>query len=409
MSGFDQLRRELAGATTRSAATGGERVEAGATAPFPGAPTPPRRAPRAPVRWRLPAAGALVLACGILAILAALPKEATRRMGPASVGLAAAAERSCARPAPRHAQSATCLNALGALADAWQVPGTGDVLYLRQWWGTSAMHMGPDGPNTARPGQPGFYMVRRGAEQELWVRPDGSGESLQHAEGPPTFPSPADREAWQRAGRPKLPDWGPSSGRDINLDSARHRWGAGEHTADLLPIGAIDEGAGGPVLLDARDPLAGFSTDPQRLAQQVRRFAWRQRIELSGEPRCALDLHDCEPGTRANIFSNEGTIAVALLRYPLTPRALRAAVLRMLAAQPGYRTIGAARDPRGRRGIAILLPRGSNDGQDVLLIDTVGARLIGVGMSADRTLRTTRWTTLLALETRRVPRVGVRP
>lgn len=353
------------------------------------------------------------LAVAALAIISLLPGGASERLpGGGDSGLAAAAERSCSAPATSRQASTACLNALGAVAGDWQVPGRGDVLYQRSWWSTSARHMGSGTANgNRRNSDAGSYMITRGAEKEVWVAPNGSGESLQLGEGPPQLPSAADRVAWIADGRPplELPGSGRATGSEIGLGQARLQWKAGDAPPDLFPVGEIRRPGGERALLRSGDPVKEFATDPVRLRAQVLDFAWRQRIELSGDDRCAKDLHDCTPGVRRNITSNFASVSVALLQYPPATRALRAAVLEMLAAEPGYRAMGAAADPRGRRGIAVLLPGQGADGQNVLLIDPQTARLTAIGASPNDTLGATRWQQLLNLQVERVERVGDRP
>ncbi|RZL29746.1 MAG: hypothetical protein EOP35_25015, partial [Rubrivivax sp.] len=311
---------------------------------------------RRSVRRPLLFACAAGLAVATLAVFTVLPDRAAERLpGGADLGLAAAAERSCSTPATSRSASAACLNALGAVAGDWQVPGHGNVLYQRSWWSTSARHMGPgteDGHG--RDGDPGFYMITRGAEKEVWLAPNGSGESLQLDEGAPQLPSAADRAAWIADGSPPLERPAPTqstagtsgaawdaeqraarqppgerrlTGAEISLGQARLRWKAGDAPPDLFPVGEIHGPNGERALLRTGDPVREFSSEPRRLRTQVLDFAWRQRIELSGDARCAKDLHDCLPGVRRNITSNFAYISLALLQYPATTRPLRAAVL----------------------------------------------------------------------------------
>ncbi len=239
MSGFEQLRQELRAATERQVRTTERPRSAPASA----------GRPRRTWRWQLVALSTAV-ASALVAVIAALPNEAGRTLGPASVGLARAAERECARVGGTPVRSSRCLSALGAVADAWQVPGRGDVLYVRRWWGTSALYVGRDGRPGARPDEPGAFMVQRGAEQEVWIRPDASGESLQHGESAPRLASPADRASWIAAGRPKVASSRPATGDDLAMQgpgSARQTWRTGEHAPELFPVGETNDSEGRPV------------------------------------------------------------------------------------------------------------------------------------------------------------------
>lgn len=368
-----------------------------------------RARPHRRMRWRPLLATSGGLAVAAVAVVALLPSGASDRLGratPLGVQLASAAQRECAAPADGAQQSSSCLTALGAVAGDWSPPGTGDVLYQRSWWSTSIRYLDGDGRPTARPDGPGVWGIARGAEQETWIAPDGSGETLQAGEGEAYLPSDADRAAWKAAGEPPLDKGaaGPVTGSDLtSTDGGRRVWGPGKAADALLGIG---ETTG---LLRGDDPLVAFSTDPTTLRSQVLDFAWRQRIELAGEPSCAKDLHDCSTATRRNVESAFGTVAVGVLAFPSTTKELRSAILRMLAEERGFETAGTTTDPRGRRGVAVLLPPGTNDGKDVLLIDVASARPIAQGMSRDRSLRTTRWTAMLNLEVSRVAEVGAQP
>jgi hypothetical protein len=376
----------------------------------PPPPPPSDRVRRRRSRWGFAgAAGALAVAAVVAVAL--LPDGASDTLDRATpVGLAsarAAAERACADPAGRDGSDG-CLRALSAVAGDWNPSGDGDVLYQRSWRFTSIRYLDRSGGSTPRRTGAGVWAVARGAYVDTWVAPDGSGRTEHLGEGAAYLPSAVDRSGWQAAGAPSLPglvDGRGATGEELSMGAPGGgvSWPAGQAAEHLLAIG---ETTG---LVAPGDPLKGLSTDPATLLGQLRDLAWRQRIEIAGEPACARDLHDCAAPVRKNIDSAFGSIAVGLLAYPGAPRALREALLTVLAGMPGYASMGATTLPDGRSGAAILLPPGANDGQDVLVLATGTARPIAEGASADRTLRTTRWAALYDLETARVGAVGDRP
>lgn len=372
------------------------------------------RAPRSRTRrsrWTFAGAAGGLAVVAVVAV-AVLPNGATDTLDRvAPVGLAAAqaaADRACAGPTRRAASTDRCLQALSVVAGDWNPPGTGKVLYQRSWHSSSIRFFDAAGKSTAGPKGPGVWGVARGAYLDSWVTPDGAGRTQQLGEGAAFLPSAADRAGWRAAGSPPLDGLRPNqraTGQELEAGApdGRRDWPAGQAGSHLLNIGETNG------LIDPANPLRGLSTDPATLYDQLRDLAWRQRIEIAGEPTCARDLSDCQAPVRKNIESAFGSIAVGFLTYPSTPRDLRESLLRMLASRPGHRTIGTTTHPDRRTGAAVLLPPGTNDGQDVLVIDTDTARPIGVGMSNDRTLRTTRWIRLLDLDTARVDAVGTRP
>jgi hypothetical protein len=377
------------------------------------APPPPATTDRVrPRRSRWGFAGAAgALAIAAVATVALLPDGASDTLDRAtSVGLAsarAAAERACAAPAGR-GRNDGCLQALSVVAGDWNPPGDGDVLYQRSWRSTSIRYLDRAGRGTHRRAGAGVWALARGAYVDSWVAPDGSGRTEHLGEGAAYLPSAADRRGWRAAGSPSLPgllDGRSATGEELSMGApgGGRSWPAGQAGEHLLAIGTT---AG---LVDPGDPLEGLSTDPVTLRGQLRELAWRQRVEIAGEPTCAKDLRDCQAPVRRNIDSAFGSIAVGLLAYPATPRALREALLAVLAGMPGYASMGTTTLPDGRSGAAVLLPPGANDGQDVLVLATATARPIAEGASADRTLQSTRWTALHDLRTARVGAVGDRP
>jgi hypothetical protein len=93
--------------------------------------------------------------------------------------------------------------------------------------------------------------------------------------------------------------------------------------------------------------------------------------------------------------------ALTFLRHPRTPADLRAALLRVLAAQPGARRLGDIKDSAGRTVAALELAQGR-----VVAFDPVASRLLATGFKVGDGVR---WTMTYALTTAGVPAIGDRP
>jgi antitoxin (DNA-binding transcriptional repressor) of toxin-antitoxin stability system len=69
------------------------------------------------------------------------------------------------------------------------------------------------------------YKLLEPITRQTWIGPDGSGRIAEAAQGPPTFPSPADKAKWLAAGSPAHPDslvnetFGPLGVSYFNLSS----------------------------------------------------------------------------------------------------------------------------------------------------------------------------------------------
>lgn len=147
---------------------------------------------------------------------------------------------------------------------------------------------------------------------ETWATPDGSGRRRTVALVP-GFVSPADREAWERAGRPSF---------------LAHGWERHVGTESFPPgsfAGSDSLGA----------DLADLPTDPEDLSR------W---------------LIDRVSGPAANRFPlsvRTLTLAAELLQNPFAPPQLRASLYEAEALVPGIEDLGPARDELGREGIAV--------------------------------------------------------
>jgi hypothetical protein len=388
----DRLREahaEVPAPDAASTARARARLDAAIDAPAP------RRLRALPVRRVLALAAALALAAVVAVAL--VP---TRVDGPAHVtpGPAVAVASACA--AGSSGSAGACLQARGAVAGAQHAPGRG-VRYLRNHWQHALAHFGPAGS-----GVPGDHVAKhrfdlvRWTSEELWLAADGSGRIAYGNDEPPVFPTSADRRAWRRSGSPDLSrlfppadNWGPKVTRFSAQEASSLLLGSGE-LYSALPKGR---------------PLADMPRDPADLRGYLMRIAWYQRTKLSGEGPCAQDLHDCSASTRRSIHAMFGSDILTLLRYPFTPPALRRSLFAVLSGLPGTRLLGPLRDPAGRRPVAIQVPKELGDGLDIVAFDPARAALIAVGASDAPRSAEIRWSTLYAVRSGVVGKVGERP
>jgi hypothetical protein len=354
-----------------------------------------RRGAALPVRRVLVIAAALAVAAVIAVAL--VP---TRVGGPAHVtpGPAPAVASACL--AGPSASAGSCLQALGAVAGAQRLPADG-VRYVRNHWLHALAHFGPAGS-----GVPANHVTKhrfdlvRWTSEELWLAADGSGRLAYGNDEPPVLPTSADRRAWLRSGSPDLArlfppadQWGPKVTRFSAHQADGFLLGSGE-LYSALPKG---------------HPLKDMPRDPSALRRYLMRTAWYQRTKISGEGPCAPDLHDCSAPTRRNIRSMFGSDILTLLRYPYTPPALRHSLFAVLSGLPRTRLLGPVRDPDGRRAVAIQIPKALGDGLDIVAFDPRRATLIAIGASDAPRSPEIRWSTLYAVRSAVVGKVGERP
>jgi hypothetical protein len=163
---------------------------------------------------------------------------------------------------------------------------------------------------------------------ERWIAADGSGRQRQLSLVP-WFVSPADREAWQAAGKPRF---------------LAH--GFRTHVSDeFLPAGSFYERQFGTEM------LTSMPSDPAELA------GWLQdRVD------------DAEFGGAGNGFPDSvKTIELVgdLLANPVATAAQRRSLVQAEALVPGVEDLGPARDEVGRSGTAIGA-RSANSGADTV-------------------------------------------
>lgn len=354
----------------------------------------PERRPR-PGRGGWRAALTVSLATAAAAVIALVGRP-DGRDGVAMLPSASAAV-ACASPGP----AASCTAALGRAAAADRALAAHKVFYRRNLFSERIAYIGRDGRPHARQDPAGFAIVGARPE-ELWLAADRSGRLSYGRPRPPMLPSRADHARWQAAGRPSLEALMPA-GVPGDLDAPR-TFTPEASNAVLLGVGELNR-----ALPPSGDPLRGLSVDPAELTRQLHHLAWFQRVRVSGDGPCAEDLHDCDAVVRRNIADLYATDITTLLRYPLASAALRRSLLIVMGQIPGTRRLGTLTDPAGRRGAAIRLPKGANDGIDIVIFDLRTGRLLANGTSADGTIAALRVVNLYDLQTAAVDRIGQRP
>jgi hypothetical protein len=354
---------------------------------------------RSPARVLVPAGVLAAVATLGIALQPASRPAPSQRSGDSKAAFRLAGAEARERCARRGA-AASCLQAVAAVAGL-EPPASGQVLYRRDRVVDAVQYRGPDGRPQASPTGEGTFAVALPADQELWLAPDGRARASRGEAGEPFLPSVADRRAWRAAGSPPIDDVPYVPAGEIGADPTRD-YRPEQVDALLLGSGSLNE------VLPA-DPFRSLSRDPAQLERTVLRMAWRQRVEIADEPRCAPDLSDCPRTTRRNILSQFGSDLTLLLRDPRTPADLREALWRVLARVDGVRLLGPLTDPLDRRGVALLLPDPVNDGSNVVLFDPAGARLLAQGRSEDGTLGRLRWQELNDVVRAKVAELGRRP
>jgi hypothetical protein len=180
---------------------------------------------------------------------------------------------------------------------------------------------------------------------ETWAAPDGSGRR-RTASFVPGFVSPADRAAWERAGKPPF---------------LAHGWGRHVGT-EVFPPGTFS--GIGPLGTE----LAALPTDPEDLS------GWL--LDRATEP----PVNGFPPQVRVL------TLAAELLQNPFASPELRAALYGAVALVPGIEDLGPARDQLGREGIAVGA-RSANSGAPTVYSLIVDPRTSEVLATEQKQLR----------------------
>ena len=194
-------------------------------------------------------------------------------------------------PGSTPSAAAQVLLATAGRAAAETAPAATGVHYSRSE--NLQMQEGPGGTH-------GRYSFLVNRVHEHWIAPDGSGRVRQTV-GEHTFPSDADRQRWELAGRPQLNMW--------NVDRS---YGPGE-MPDF--------------------ELTKLGTDPGALRKELLRRYGNDR------------------GDRVSLFVAIGD----LLRGTSATPALRSALYRLAADISGVELLGSTTDHRGRAGVAVAM------------------------------------------------------
>ncbi|GAA2431737.1 hypothetical protein GCM10010191_51990 [Actinomadura vinacea] len=186
------------------------------------------------------------------------------------------------------------------------------------------------------------YRVDSRQGGEIWA--ERNGKAIQaHREFADVPVTAEDKRRWQAAGspeKPRIPD--PDDANDYVM-------------LDMTPRGSQTPPAWYPSddryfgLTAAQ--IAKLPTEPRALEEALLNLegVWRA-VATSNKPEPLRALHGQD---RVRALSD---VTVTLLSTAPAPPAVRAAVFRMLAAQPGVKAEGKVTDPIGRTGTAVSLP-----------------------------------------------------
>ncbi|GGZ51695.1 hypothetical protein GCM10010387_52370 [Streptomyces inusitatus] len=308
---------------------------------LPGPPEAPGAAPRAAAavrrvspRWGI----GLVSAAAAAAVVATL-------MGPAGDG----------GPGPgasREAAPASGRDFLLAAAARQEADGgggtdaTGAFWYQKQRYGS--LHRVEGGS--------GGYTVDRRSDSEYWLARDADRRwSRYTAAG--TRPATADDErAWRRAGSPSSWDVANSFEKLTRDDTALITQDAPGGATDSMPMGDIEIAE-----------LRALPTDGKALRERL--------YELVDAD------YNAPPDTMRRLVAAKALqIAVGM---PATP-GLRAAAYRLLAAEPGVRSLGETEDRSGRPGDGVAIPHPEAGTEERIVLDKKTGAPLGTLTAATR-------------------------
>ena len=165
--------------------------------------------------------------------------------------------------------------------------------------------------------------------------------------------------------------WGPK----------RTDYGPGGFEAALLTAANLD------AVLPDSDRLSVIPREQRDLREFLVRAARKQRKDPQGRR------------------DTVATDALTFLRYPATPRDLRAALIGVLRDVGGVRDLGTITDAAGRSAPAFQLPP-DMEGGPVIAYDPATSRLLGVGIGSGDAIR---WNMTYAIERAGVAKIGDRP
>lgn len=257
-------------------------------------------------------------------------------LGVVAAGAAAAvAVAVTAQGSPQEPPSRVDLNkqaVLAAAAKAELMP-TGRYWYTDQIQGQSYM---------MRPKTGNYAIVGAHSETFQWAAAkQGGGEAFYGRDLPARPLTEQDEAAWRRAGSPAT----------FRVWSNDHYYTYGQKTTEW-EVDDPDPAGGGRYFVQGTGRSLTIA-EIQRLPADPAALAKMFYTPDRSRKNKAVRLRDQKMTPRVKL----GVTAALLENTPLPPK-VRAGLMRALAAQPGVRSLGAATDPLGRRGVALAADEG---------------------------------------------------
>ncbi|MFC5151253.1 CU044_5270 family protein [Streptomyces amakusaensis] len=237
-------------------------------------------------------------------------------------------------------------------ADGGGTDATGAFWYQRQRHGSLHRVEGGDGKS----GGGGGYTVDRRSDSEYWLARDADRRwSRSTAAG--TRPATADDErAWRRAGSPRAWDVAGSFEKLTRDDTALITQDAPGGATDTMPMGDLEIAE-----------LRALPTDDKALRERLHELVDAE--------------YNAPPDTLRRLVAAKALeIAVGM---PATP-GLRAAAYRLLAAEPGVRSLGGTEDRSGRRGDGVAIPDQEAGTEQRIVLDRRTGAPLGTLTAATR-------------------------
>ncbi|GAA1730504.1 CU044_5270 family protein [Nonomuraea bangladeshensis] len=198
------------------------------------------------------------------------------------------------------------------------------------------------------------YNIEERARRVYWATPRGPVVATTPLQTRPV--TTADERKWRAAGAPAL------CGFVVGCTGVEDRRGRTDY---WFP----KDSEFGSVSL-TRPQLLALPQDPQRL-----------EAELLRTLRSQGSLDPPSPGAQVNQLSEQDLLWLTgerLLTQLPTPPAVRAAVLRMMAALPGARLVDEAKDAEGRSGLAVVRRIDRDPLERRLVIDRASGDVLGM-------------------------------
>ncbi|GAA3684604.1 hypothetical protein GCM10022224_056660 [Nonomuraea antimicrobica] len=197
------------------------------------------------------------------------------------------------------------------------------------------------------------YNIEESVRRVYWATPRGPA-----VETTPLHTRPfttADERNWRAAGAPAL------CGFQVGCKGVQDQHGRTDY---YFPAGFE---VGGMSL--TRSQLLALPQDPQRLGAELLRLRGKEHQEPAGPGRSYVKQYS----ERDMLW----LMGEGLLTNAPTPPAVRAAVLRMMAALPGARIVDEARDAEGRSGVAVVRRVDRDPVERRLVIDRSSGDVLG--------------------------------